>query len=156
MRKHEGSENYSYAAGPNSSVAGGQLPVFFLITVTLSFSIAGAMSYLGAWPVFPFAGLEMTALGTAFVVIRRRAGDYERIVLGAEGLSVEVREFGRVRRVQVNPAWVRVIVLDAANYELALQMRGENWRIGRHADAAGRRRLAQELNGRLAGWRAWT
>ncbi|MBL8483143.1 MAG: DUF2244 domain-containing protein [Rhodocyclaceae bacterium] len=154
MREQDGSENYSYAAGRHCSVVGGQLPAFFLITVTLSFSIAAAMSYLGAWPVFPFAGLEMAALGTAFAVIRRRAGDYERIVLGRDGLSVEVRERGRVRCAQANPAWVRLVVLEGRDYDLALQWRGESWRIGRHLDAAGRRRLARELGGRLAAWRA--
>ena len=37
-------------------------------------AIGTGFALLGAWPVLPFAGLEVLALGAAFVVHARRAG----------------------------------------------------------------------------------
>jgi len=41
-------------------------------------AIGTGFALLGAWPVLPFAGLEVLALGIAFVVHARRAGAEER------------------------------------------------------------------------------
>ena len=38
-------------------------------------AIGTGFALLGAWPVLPFAGLEVVALGVAFVVHARRMGE---------------------------------------------------------------------------------
>ena len=43
-----------------------------LAAVTLA--IGAGFALLGAWPVLPFAGLEIVALGAAFLVHVRRVG----------------------------------------------------------------------------------
>ena len=41
-------------------------------------AIGTGFAFVGAWPVLPFAGLEVLGLGAAFVVHARRAGAEKR------------------------------------------------------------------------------
>jgi len=51
----------------------GLLRVFVGLALTV-IAIGTGFALVGAWPVLPFAGLEVLVLGAAFVVHARRAG----------------------------------------------------------------------------------
>jgi len=55
----------------------GLLRVFVGLALIVIASGTG-FALLGAWPVLPFAGLEVLGLGAAFVVHARRAGAEKR------------------------------------------------------------------------------
>jgi uncharacterized membrane protein len=63
----------------NCSISpGGMLRVFGLLALA-SLGIAMGFALAGAWLILPFAGLEVLALGAAFLVHARHATDFERI-----------------------------------------------------------------------------
>lgn len=79
--------------GPNASLTGRQALVFFAGMCGICLAIAGFFAALGFWPVLPFAGLELAALGAALAVVLRR--NRYREVVEFEGERVRV-EFGLV------------------------------------------------------------
>jgi uncharacterized membrane protein len=73
--------------GPNASMSPRQALLFFSGMCLVCLGIALMFAARGYWPVLPFAGLELLALGAALVVVLRR--NRYREVLWFEG--------GRVR-----------------------------------------------------------
>lgn len=84
--------------GPNASMSAAMAVAFFAGISTVSLSIALALTVMGYWPVLPFAGLELAALGAALWVSVRRNGYREVIRLEPERLRLEVGYVSRVRR----------------------------------------------------------
>ena len=73
----------------NCALTPTQLAVCFAAVGVVSLLIATAFAVMGAWLVIPFAGIELLALGVAFLVHARHAGDYERIVVRADRQVVD-------------------------------------------------------------------
>jgi len=142
---------FSLTVKRNCSISPQALAVLLALIAGLAFAIGIAFALYGAWPILPFAGLEIAALAAAFYLNGRHAADYERIALEEGLLVVEVRDGERVATHRFNPQWVR-FEATATPWEvrLALRSRGEELEIGRHLDAPGRERLAREVRGRLA------
>lgn len=74
--------------GPNASLSGRQALVFFAGVGGPCLLIAGIFASVGLWPVLPFAGLELAALGLALLVVLKR--NRYREVLTFEGAQVRV------------------------------------------------------------------
>lgn len=55
----------------------GSLAVFSVV-------IAAGFAMAGAWPIIPFAGVEIAALGAALCMILRRAGDFECLAFSGD------------------------------------------------------------------------
>ena len=141
---------FSLTMKRNCSVSPQALVWLLAITACLSFAIGIGFALFGAWPVLPFAGLEVAALGLAFYLNGRHASDYERIALQKDALVVEVRDADRVAALQLNPQWVKLVASRRReDVRLALRSHGREIEIGRHLDAPGREALARVLAGRL-------
>jgi uncharacterized membrane protein len=148
------SAEYVYTARRNNSLSSsGRLLVFSLIlAVSLGIAI-GFSLVLGAWPILPFAGLEMAVLYGAFRYMDRHAFDYERVTIRGSSVGIEVHEGRRVKRLELNRYWAKVIC--AANgSRLALRSHGREIELGRHLCEEQRlemaRDLRREINGRSA------
>ena len=141
---------FSLTMKRNCSMSPQALVWLLVFTACLSFAIGIGFALFGAWPVLPFVGLEVAALGFAFYVNGRHATDYERIALQEGALLVEVRDADRVEALRLNPQWVRLIASRRRrDLRIALRSHGREIEIGRHLDASGREALAAELAGRL-------
>jgi uncharacterized membrane protein len=132
----------------NSLSSTGRRFVFgYILTVSLGIAVAFAVVF-GAWPIMPFAGIEMAVLYVAFRYVDRHAGDYERITIRGDSVAVEVREGSRVTRQELNRYWAQ-IVCESEGARLALRSHGREVEVGRHvceeARAAIARQLAREL-----------
>ena len=92
----------------NCALTPGQLAMCFAAIGVVSLLIAIAFALLGAWLVIPFAGIELLALGVAFLVHARHAGDYERIVVRADRLIVERVSGGNLAQMECQGPWIRV------------------------------------------------
>src|SRR5215813_11695506 len=102
---------FSLVARRNNSLGrSGRLGVFAFIFV-VSVGIATAFAVLGAWPILPFAGLEMLVLYLAFRYVDRHAADYERIAVDGDRVEVESFEGGQRRRYEFNRQWARLVVV---------------------------------------------
>jgi uncharacterized membrane protein len=139
------SAEYVYTARRNNSLSSsGRLLVFsFILAVSLGIAI-GFFLILGAWPILPFAGLEMAILYCAFRYMDRHALDYERITIRGSSVGIEVYEAQRVRRLELNRYWARVVCA-ADGSRLALRSHGREIEVGRHLCEEQRLAMAQDL-----------
>jgi uncharacterized membrane protein len=79
--------------GPNASLSDRQALGFFAVVCLTCLGIASVFAARGLWPVLPFAGLEVIAVGAALAVAMRR--NRYREVVRFEGDRIRV-EFGMV------------------------------------------------------------
>ena len=106
---------------------------------------------LGAWPVMPFAGLEVGLLALAFRVVQSHDGDFERVEVGEHEVVVEGCRAARHFRFVANRPWARLVVgLSGGRCTLQLAYRGQRVAVGQMMSDAERRQLARELRARLA------
>ena len=86
----------------NCAMSPRQLAGCLAIVGAVSLGIASAFAMHGAWPVIPFACLEIAALSVAFFVYGRHAADYEKIVVQAGAEWSSSRQTARsLRRVEL-------------------------------------------------------
>jgi uncharacterized membrane protein len=134
----------------NCSISPRNLLCVLALAMCVSLGIAIAFACFGAWPVLPFAGIEMLALAAAFYVNGRHAADYERIVFAEGRLLVEASDAGRLKRQEFNPQWLRLDERRSGqDLRLLLRSRGSELEIGRHLDTERRASLAARLRGGL-------
>jgi uncharacterized membrane protein len=108
---------------------------------------AGALAF-GAWPVMPFAGLEVAVLYLAFHVVANHDADFERLEIGEHEVRVEVRDAARITRFVAHRPWARVVFRErGARCTLGLAYAGRVVPLGRMLSDEGRRRLAGQLRG---------
>jgi uncharacterized membrane protein len=132
----------------NSLTSTGRLTVFAFLFV-VSVGIACAFAVLGAWPILPFAGIEMLVLFLALRWVERRAADYERISIAGDRVEIEICEAGRARSHELSRYWAQLVSSDGAR--LALRSHGREIEIGRHLNDVQRLVLARELGRELRG-----
>lgn len=112
--------------------------------------IAAGAAAFGAWPVMPFAGLEVALLVLAFHVLGRHDADFERLEIGPHEVRLESRDAGTVTRFVAHRPWARVVMASrGARCSLRLAYAGRAVPVGRMLSDEGRRRLAETLRGRI-------
>lgn len=131
----------------NCSLAPRQLLVVFLALSMLSLTVAVFFWLMGARLVMPFACLELTALGVAFVVYTRHAGDAEWIAIQGDQLLVRRCHGGRWTQWQAGLVWLRVGW--APNGLVELKSAGRCLQVGASASNGQRQKLVQELRAAL-------
>jgi len=130
----------------NCSISPQDLLVVLAFISCVSLGIAAVFTYLGAWPVLPFAGVEVLALALAFYLNGRHAADYERIALDQGTLVVEASDAGRLRRQELSVPWLRVEERrHGGDLHLVLRSGSAAIEVGRHLDTERRASLAAYL-----------
>jgi uncharacterized membrane protein len=77
--------------------------------ISLNAALVGAMAVaIGAWPVVPFAGLEVLLVATAFVVVGRHDDDFELLEVSADTFRWKSRDGGKTAALSGNLAWLQV------------------------------------------------
>ncbi len=107
------------------------LASFFLVSSAISL----AFFAVGAWPVLPFAGLELAAVCWAFRCIERHAADFESIVIDGDRVVVERQEQGQTSRFEFNRHWAQVRCIPAHSGQpasLMVRSHGREVVFGRH------------------------
>jgi len=141
---------YVHHAVPNRSLGPAGRRWFLGLIGATTFAIAGGAAAIGAWPVMPFAGAEVALLVIAFHVFGRHDADFERLEIGEHEVRVESRDAARVTRFVANRTWAHVILRSRGECcTLDLAYAGKVVPLGRLLSDDGRRRLAQELRGRI-------
>lgn len=145
------SEDYVFIARRNNSLSRSGRMVVFGSLLGVSMGIVLTFGFVwGAWPMLPFAGLEMLVLYAAFRHIDEHAGDYERVAIRGARVDVEVVEGRNVRRFEFSRYWARVVCAqDGAR--VALRSHGKEFELGRHLRVEQRALLAKALKAQLHG-----
>ncbi len=76
---------------PNCSLSVRGAVLFFLTACAPCFGIAGVLTFLGFWPVLPFAGLEMLLLGAALRLSLARRHHRQTILVSESDVAVQSR-----------------------------------------------------------------
>lgn len=155
---------WSYVAEPhqqqwllkrNCALSPSRLALAVGLIGLVSLVVALVCAYFGAWPVVPFAGLEIVALVVAFVVYGRHAGDYERIVVSPGSVLVESVSADRISRQLMLPERVRVEYRESdlmgERQLIRLVSDRQELAVGRFVPDDRRGLLARELRTSLAG-----
>lgn len=132
----------------NCSASPRQFVRFYLLLVLASSTIASIVALNGAWLVLPFAGIELLAVGVAFVIYARHAVDYEYIRLSPNRLLIRRASAERVTQFEFNPRWVRVEPRATPREFVTLVSGGVSVKVGHHLALDRRAEFAREL-------RAW-
>ena len=127
------------------SLTPAQLGWFFLSLCAVSLGIGAFFWSQGATLVMPFAWAELVAVGTAFLVHARHAGDAERIFLQGGQLVVELETAGRIQRAEFNREWVRIEPKDGDGSLIEVSGQGRSVWVGRHLRPELRPALAREM-----------
>lgn len=138
----------------NCSIAPKQLLKAYLALCSASFLVALYFMVYGAWVVMLFAVLEMMAVGCAFVYCGRHAGDKESVVLGDDGLVVELVEAERVHQVRMDPRRTRIEIPALRHRLIALEANGDRIEVGRFLTERKRQQFVQELRSGLMDYRS--
>ena len=118
--------------------------------VATTLAVAAGATALGAWPVMPFAGLEVVLVALAFRVLGNHDADFERLEIGEHEVRVEVRDAAKLTRFVARRQWARVVLRQqGARCTLGLAYAGRTVPLGRMLSDEGRRALAERLRGRL-------
>ncbi|WP_250517652.1 DUF2244 domain-containing protein [Caballeronia sp. INDeC2] len=134
----------------NCAITPKQFGVFYCSLATVSLSIAAFWTALGAWTVLPFAGIDLIAVGSAFLVYARHSTDYERIVISPMFLTVETAQASRITVVTLNPRWVRIGLQEKPRPKIEIRSAGQVILVGIHAPAHRRAAIAAEMRRYIA------
>lgn len=95
MADSRGPVNTRLIIGPNASMSPRQALLFFSGMCLICFGIATVFAVQGYWPVLPFAGLELLALGAALLVVLRRNRYREVLWFDGEHVRLECGTVGQ-------------------------------------------------------------
>jgi uncharacterized membrane protein len=146
-----GAAEYVYTARRNNSLSSSGRRYVFGFILVVSLGIAAGFSLIfGAWPILPYAGVEMALLYFALRYIDRHAGDYERITIRGNTVFLEQRDGATVTRLELNRHWAQVVWRPGTS-RLALRSHGREIEVGRHLCEGERLEMARDLRRELRG-----
>jgi uncharacterized membrane protein len=104
---------HRFELSPNCSLTQGSALVFYLGIVTVSLAVAVGFAIAGYWPILPFAGLELLALGAALRWSLQQGR--RRELIRVEDSRVLVRKTCRQgqREFEFIRPWTRVQLVEA-------------------------------------------
>ena len=136
---------------PNRSLGAAGRRWFLGLVAATTLGIGGAAAAIGAWPVMPFAGLEVALVVLAFHVLGLHDADFERLEVGEHEVRIESRDARAVTTFVAQRAWARLVVSErGSRCILGLAHAGRMVPLGRLMSDEERRNLAAELRGRIA------
>jgi uncharacterized membrane protein len=135
---------------PNCSLSVRGAVLFFLTACAPCFGIAGVLTFLGFWPVLPFAGLEMLLLGAALRISLARRNHRQTIVISESDVAVQSK-IGKIEREVVFPRhWAQVKLRRSTSRlhpsRLVIESHGRQCAVGDFLTEEERRGLAQRLS----------
>jgi uncharacterized membrane protein len=147
-------KNGRFLIRPDCSLTTRGMLVFFAGICTLSLAVAAGLSLLGAWPILPFAGLEMLALAVCLYQLSRRSQDCEVISVRDRIVEVDKHRRGRSRRYRFERVWARVALSrDPRGWypsRLTIRSHGHEVEVGRCLNEHDRTWLARDLSRLIA------
>lgn len=145
---------FVFHSRPRCSLTRAQERLVFRSLAALCLGTAAGFSWLGYWPILPFAGLEIGLLAWALKALRKCEGDYERLTIDGDAVVHEWRVGTQSWRREMNRQWVRVGCQCAApgrNCLLSVSSHGHETEVGHYLSDEARLKLAATLRSRLQG-----
>jgi len=129
----------------NCALAPAQLGWIYLSLCCVSLLIGTFFWMQGASFVLGFAGLEIMAVGLAFLIYARHAADGEWISIEGSRIVVECETAGKRERAEFERQWVRIEPIADDRSLIEVSGRGRSVEVGRFVRPEHRLMLAQEI-----------
>ena len=134
---------------PNCSLTKGSALVFYLGIVTVSLTVAVGFALAGYWPILPFAGLELLALGAALRWSLHQGQRRELISIDEARVRVHKTSRTEAREYEFARPWTRVELVEgrAGNWprRLLLRSKGKAVEVGGFLTDSERASLGKRL-----------
>ena len=126
------SPQYVHHSVPNRSLGAAGRRVFLGAIAATTLGIGALATALGAWPVMPFAGLEVVLVFLAFHLVRLHDADFERLEIGEHEVRIESRDAASFTRFVAHRPWARIVVSERGyRCTLGLAYAGRTVQLGR-------------------------
>jgi uncharacterized membrane protein len=138
---------------PNRSLNRRGFVLIFALLLALNLLVALRLAAAGGWPILPFLGFDILALGAAFAFNTRSGRLTEHIRLGRDALTVtHIDPSGAARDWAFEPAWVRVALHEHAHGagRVTITTNGKGVAVAEFLTPGERREVAAALNVALA------
>src|ERR1700760_1161565 len=139
---------------PNCSLTPTGAKIFFAATCLFSLSFALIFVLRGLWPVLPFWGFEMVALGAAVYVAMQRGKNTQTLLITDTVVSLVTRSRQGEAKQEFARHWAKVKLRSPPRRlgvsRLTIESRGRAYEVGSFLTEEERCRLALRLN-RLVG-----
>jgi uncharacterized membrane protein len=129
----------------NCAIRPGQLAAVYAALCAVVLLIGGFFYVQGATYVLGFAGLELLALGAAFLFFARHASDRETLTLADHRLKIEQCVGARVQLTELATGTLTVEPAAGQGSLVEIRGRGQCVRVGRHLRPELRADFAREL-----------
>ena len=137
--------------GPNASLSEAQAWGFLGLMTLVGLGIAAMFAVRGYWPILPFAGLELVALGAALWVTQRRNRYREVLSFTESAIRIEFGVVGQGAHAtaELPRAWTKVNLLTGPHRNspsrIGLDYCGQRITVGRCLTDEERERLAARI-----------
>jgi len=143
----------TFDLAPHCSLSVHGALLFFASVCFTTFGVAAVATWMGYWPVLPFAGAEMALLGWALKTNMARRFEREHIEVTEREVIIEFAK-GTPRRVVFPRHWAQVKIRRPKSPlhrgQLVIESQGRGYEVGKFLTEEERRQLAAELR-RLVG-----
>lgn len=123
-----------FVIAPNASLERRTNIMFFLGISAVILVIAVGLTLMGFWMVLPFAGLELTALGAALLMVDYKNQYREVVRVSEQTVSIASGHKGPQKSYEFNRRWTSVLlqagVSDNHPEKLLLRSRGRQIEVG--------------------------
>ena len=150
----DSNHNWRIVIRPNRSLTRRQLQLVFLVIAVICLSIASAFAVLGMWPVLPFAGAEVIAVGIGFYLSAAGGKETEVVSVNSDEVAVEKGHSQLTERWVLQRAWAQIRLLPPRirwyPTRLVIRSHGREVELGGFLNEDERRQLAGELRDAIA------
>jgi uncharacterized membrane protein len=134
---------------PNCSLKPAGAVLFFASTCLFSLGFALFFVFQGFWPVLPFWGLEMLALGLALKASMRNGTYTQTVLITDSKISLVTRSRHGAQKQEFARHWAKVRLRSPPRRhglsKLTIESRGQACEVGSFLTEEDRRRLAERL-----------
>ena len=149
---------HTFDLAPHCSLSTQGALLFFASVCCTTFGVAGVATWLGYWPVLPFAGAEMLLLGWALKTSMARRFEHEHIEVTENEVIIDFsHDLGRrmPQRVVFPRHWAQVKIRRPKSPlhrgQLVIESHGRGHEVGKFLTEEERRLLAADLRRLIGG-----
>ena len=144
----------TFDLAPHCSLSVHGALLFFASVCFTTFGVAAVATWMGYWPVLPFAGAEMALLGWALKTNMARRFEREHIEVTEREVIIEFAK-GTPRRVVFPRHWAQVKIRRPKSPlhrgQLVIESQGRGYEVGKFLTEEERRLLAADLRRLIGG-----
>ncbi len=141
--------NWRIVIRPNRSLTQRQLQLVFVGIAVICLSIASVFAVLGMWPVLPFAGAEVIAVGIGFYLSAMGGREMEVVSVNSDKVAVEKGRRQIRQRWELQRAWAQIRLLPPKMRwypsRLVIRSHGKAVELGGFLNEEERQQLAGKL-----------